>query len=87
MLAVADGGSLRKTMLPPGPRRPLTAWPAAELRPRASNLTGSAGQGVPNLVVVEAGLGGLVSLPTQPGPAHVVADIVGWFGEPVTPPP
>ena len=58
----------------------LTAWPAGQSRPLASNLNFSAGQTVPNLVVVKVGAGGLVNLFNYAGASHVIADVAGWFG-------
>ncbi|HUQ62427.1 MAG TPA: VCBS repeat-containing protein [Acidimicrobiales bacterium] len=58
----------------------LTAWPAGEARPLASNLNYVAGQTVPNLVVVKVGAGGKVNLFNSSGSTHVIADVAGWFG-------
>ena len=57
----------------------LTAWPAGEARPLASNLNYGPGQTVPNLVVVKVGAGGVVSLYNSSGSTHVVADVAGWY--------
>lgn len=57
----------------------LTAWPSGTTRPLASNLNYSAGQTVPNLVVVKVGSGGRVSLYNYAGSAHVVVDVAGWY--------
>jgi hypothetical protein len=59
----------------------LTAWPTGQPLPVASNLNYVAGQTVPNLVVVNVGDGGRVSLYNSNGSAHVVADVAGWYGE------
>jgi hypothetical protein len=59
----------------------LTAWPTGSPRPNASNLNYVAGQTVPNLVVAKVGTGGKVSLFNLSGNTHVVADVVGWYGE------
>ncbi|MGH9266474.1 MAG: hypothetical protein ACRD1D_17455, partial [Acidimicrobiales bacterium] len=58
----------------------LTAWPAGESRPRASNLNYAAGQTVPNLVTVKVGAGGAIDLYNNLGSAHVIADVAGWYG-------
>ena len=58
----------------------LTAWPAGQARPLASNLNYGAGRTVPNLVVVKVGAGGVVSLFNNSGTTHVVADVAGWYG-------
>jgi parallel beta-helix repeat protein len=57
----------------------LTAWPSGTARPLASNLNYSAGETVPNLVVVKVGSGGRVSLYNYAGSAHVVVDVAGWY--------
>ena len=57
----------------------LTAWPAGQTRPLASNLNYVAGQTVPNLVVVDVGTDGKVNLYNSAGSTHVVADVAGWF--------
>ncbi len=68
----------------------LTLFPAGATLPAASNLNFTAGQTVPNLVVVKVGTGGNVSInntgtPTNPqpaaGPVHVIADVVGWYSD------
>jgi hypothetical protein len=60
----------------------VTAWPAGSAMPVASVLNlKSAGDTVPNLVIVPLGAGGQVSLFTQRG-AHLVVDVVGWFTGP-----
>ena len=58
----------------------LTAWPSGTTRPLASNLNYTAGQTVPNLVVVPVGAGGGVSLYNNHGSVHLVADVAGWYG-------
>lgn len=58
----------------------LTAWPAGESRPLASNLNFVAGQTVPNAVVIKVGPSGQVSLFNSAGSLHIVADVSGWYG-------
>ena len=58
----------------------LTAWPAGDTRPLASNLNYGPGQTVPNLVVVKVGAGGVVNLFNSAGSTHVIADVAGWYG-------
>ena len=57
----------------------LTAWPAGEARPLASNLNFGPGQTVPNLVLVKVGAGGMVNLFNSSGATHIVADVAGWY--------
>ena len=59
----------------------LTAWPAGEALPLASNLNYTPGQTVPNLVVVKVGADGVVNLRNAEGQVHVLADVVGWFDD------
>lgn len=58
----------------------LTAWPAGDARPLASNLNCIPGQTVPNLVVVKVGEGGRVNLYNDIGSVHVAGDVAGWYG-------
>jgi hypothetical protein len=58
----------------------LTASPAGVLRPLASNLNIFTGETAANLVVVPIGSAGAISLYNNTGSAHVIVDIVGWFG-------
>jgi hypothetical protein len=57
----------------------LTVWPTGVSRPVASNLNWTAGETVPNLVVVQVGAGGKVSLYNLAGTTNVVADVVGYY--------
>jgi hypothetical protein len=58
----------------------LTVFPAdASQQPTASNLNFSAGQTVPNRVMVKVGAGGMVSFYNAAGSVQVIADIGGWF--------
>lgn len=59
----------------------LTAWPAGETRPLASNLNYEAGKTVPNMVIVKVGAGGKVNLFNNSGSVHVIADVAGWYGD------
>jgi hypothetical protein len=59
----------------------VRAWPGGTGPvPLASVLNAEAGQTVANLVTVGVGADGRISLYNQSGSAHVVADLVGWFG-------
>jgi hypothetical protein len=54
----------------------LTAWPAGQPRPVASNLNLVSGATSPNLVVVPVGAGGRVSLYNNAGTSDVVVDLL-----------
>lgn len=58
----------------------LTAWPAGEPRPLASNLNFPSGLTVPNLVAVKVGADGRINLYNNSGWTHVIADVAGWYG-------
>ena len=72
--------TLNVTVTEPSAGGFLTAWPTGEPRPLASNLNFTAGQTVPNLVVVKVGTSGKVSLFNSSGATHVIADVSGWYG-------
>jgi hypothetical protein len=67
------------TVTQPSAQTFVTAFPAGETRPTASNLNVAGGQTRPNLVVARVGAGGRVSLYNFNGDTHLVADVVGWF--------
>ena len=56
----------------------VTVYPAGVSRPLASNLNVRAGQSVPNLVVTPTG-DGRVTLYSNAGTVHLVADVQGWY--------
>jgi hypothetical protein len=56
----------------------VTAWPAGQPQPTASNLNFGPGVVVPNLVIVELGAGGAVDLFNRFGQVDLVADLVGY---------
>ncbi|MBC6447568.1 hypothetical protein GPZ80_10335 [Actinokineospora sp. HBU206404] len=70
---------------PPGRRRRptagtyVTAYPAGEPVPLASNLNLTAGQTAPNLAIVKVGAGGRISLYNHNGATHLVVDVLGWI--------
>lgn len=57
----------------------LTVYPSGTGRPVASSLNFSNGQTVPNLVVVDLGDAGDVSIYNNLGRVDVVADVTGYF--------
>jgi hypothetical protein len=62
----------------------VTAYPTGTVRPLASNLNFTAGQTVPNRVIVKVGSGGAVSFYNAFGSVDVVADVGGWFSDGTT---
>ena len=58
----------------------LTAWPAGYPRPATSNLNFGPGETVANHVIVRVGKEGWVNFYNLAGQAHVVLDLVGWYG-------
>ncbi|HET7489529.1 MAG TPA: hypothetical protein VFJ85_16500 [Acidimicrobiales bacterium] len=57
----------------------LTVYPSDAVLPNASNLNYSAGQTVPNQVVVKLGADGALNLWNFQGSVDVVVDVAGWF--------
>ena len=58
----------------------LTAWPAGQPRPLASNLNWSQGQTVANLVTLPLSAGGAIQVYNANGQADVVVDVEGYYG-------
>jgi subtilisin family serine protease len=59
----------------------VTVWPAGSSAPNASNLNFVAGQTRPNLVTVGVSAGGKVNFRLDNGLAHLIADVVGYYGD------
>lgn len=57
----------------------LTVYPGGTSRPWASNLNFTAGQTVPNLVIVGLGAGQSVTLYNSSGSVDLVADLFGYY--------
>jgi plastocyanin len=57
----------------------LSVYPGGGTRPTASNLNFTAGQTIPNLVVVQLGPGDTVTFYNSVGTVNVIADLVGSF--------
>jgi beta-glucanase (GH16 family) len=60
----------------------LTVYPAGSVRPLASSLNWVAGKTIPNLVTVQVGTGGAISLFNGFGSTDVVVDLEGYFTAP-----
>lgn len=58
----------------------LTVWADGTTRPGTSDLNYVAGQTVPNLVVVQLGANGKLDIYNAAGSAHVIVDVLGWYG-------
>lgn len=57
----------------------LTVYPTGIARPGTSNLNPVPGAVASNLVVVQVGAGGEVSLFNSAGDVHLIVDVEGWF--------
>jgi hypothetical protein len=57
----------------------VTVWPDGETQPTASNLNFTAGETIPNLVVVPVGADGEVDFYNFAGSTDLVADLAGYF--------
>jgi hypothetical protein len=73
--------ALNVTAILEGPESFLTVYPSGTPRPLASNLNPVNGQAVPNLVVARLGTNGRVSIYSNLGITHVVADVQGFYTE------
>ena len=65
-----------------GPTVPgfVTVWPSGKARPEASNLNFSAGQNIPNTVIVPIGVGGKIKLFNgSGGTVYLLADVSGYY--------
>ncbi len=71
--------ALNVTVTQPTTGSYLTVWPTGNARPNASNLNFTAGQTVPNMVIVPVGAGGQVSFFNESGATDVLVDVLGWF--------
>ncbi|MCU1395304.1 MAG: N-acetylmuramoyl-L-alanine amidase [Ilumatobacteraceae bacterium] len=57
----------------------VTAFPAGQPRPVASNLNTSPGETIPNMAIVPVGADGKISLYNNSGSTDLVVDVLGWF--------
>jgi hypothetical protein len=57
----------------------LTTWPDGDQRPLSSDLNFTAGQTVPNMVVVKVGADGRINVYNAAGSTDVVVDVMGWY--------
>lgn len=71
--------ALNVTVTGPTDQGWITVWPTGEAKPFASNLNFIPGQSVPNLVIVQVGTGGKVSLANSHGQSDLVADVAGYY--------
>jgi hypothetical protein len=62
----------------------VTVYPSGTPQPVASNLNVGAGQTAANMVLARLGAGGRVDVAVSAGSAHVIIDVVGWFGSRAT---
>lgn len=59
----------------------VSVYPAGTTRPTVSNLNFVPGQNVPNLVTVQLGADGRVSLYNHNGSTHLLADVIGYYDD------
>ncbi len=71
--------ALNVTAVDPSDQSYLTVWPTGGEPPNASNLNFTAGQTVPNMVIVAVGDRGSVSVFNASGATDVLVDVLGWF--------
>ena len=71
--------ALNVTVTNPSAPSFLTVWPTGAARPNASNLNFTPGETIPNMVIVQVGTNGLVSIYNHAGATDVIVDVLGWF--------
>jgi hypothetical protein len=76
----ANQVALNVTVVDPTVAGWLAVTPAGAPPPNVSNLNFGTGQTVPNLVTARVGAGGQLDITLSAGAAHVLFDVVGWFG-------
>ena len=78
----ADATAVALSVIAVAPTRSsyLTVSPSLVSRPLASSVNMIAGQTIPNLVLAKIGTNGSVDIYNHAGSAHVVVDVIGWFG-------
>ncbi|HVE99145.1 MAG TPA: S8 family serine peptidase [Mycobacteriales bacterium] len=72
---------LNVTVTAPTRASHLTAYADGSAPPATSSLNFAAGETRANLVVVALDASGRIALANHAGGAHVVVDVLGWFGE------
>ena len=72
---------LNVTVTNPSAASYLTVFPTAGTAPVVSNLNFTAGQTVPNRVIVKVGSGGKVTFFNAAGTVDVIADVGGWYSD------
>jgi hypothetical protein len=77
--ACADAMVDNITVTAPAKAGVLTVYPAGQPRPLASNLNFSAGETVPNLVIVAGGNGKFSYYNNSPGPLQLIIDEYGYY--------
>jgi hypothetical protein len=82
--ANAVGVVMNTTAVSPSVDSHLTVYPTGVTLPDSSNLNYTAGQTVPNLVIVKLGTGGASAgkdaIYNNAGNVNVIGDVNGWFG-------
>ncbi len=71
--------ALNVTAIGPSASSYVTVWPTGATRPNASNLNFTAGQTIPNMVIVSVGAGGQIDLFNESGNVDIAVDILGFF--------
>ncbi len=57
----------------------LTVYPTGVATPNASNINFTAGQVIPNMVIVKVGTNGQITISNPFSSTPVIVDVVGWF--------
>lgn len=77
--AFAPVVALNVTAVTPSEATHVTVWPTGQAKPATSSLNVPRGDIRANLVTVETGSNGMVSLYNNYGATNLVIDVVGWY--------
>ncbi len=77
----ATAVALNITVTQPTAASYVTVWPTGKDRPLAASLNMVPNRTVPNMVFATVGDDGKISIYNYQGSTHVVADMLGWWGD------
>jgi hypothetical protein len=78
-LAGASAVALNVTVAGSSGNGYLTVYPTGVSTPNASNINFTAGQVIPNMVIVKVGTNGQITITNPYSSTPVIVDVVGWF--------
>jgi uncharacterized protein (DUF1501 family) len=58
----------------------MTVWPSGGVKPNVANVRSLANRAVPNLVIVQVGANGRITIANEKGSTNLVVDVAGYYG-------